>query len=89
MKVNGQHAIGPGGQREAGGAEPGLKVGHATRSVDECVRLAKADMTIRTALLESRWIWGDQPLARDFQKRFREEVVDGTGMAFVEAKFTH
>ena len=30
----------------------GLKVGHATRSVDECIRLAKADMTIRTSLLE-------------------------------------
>ena len=27
----------------------GLKVGHATRSVDECIRQAKADMTIRTA----------------------------------------
>ena len=34
----------------------GLKVGHATRSVDECVRLAKADMTIRTAVLESRYL---------------------------------
>ena len=30
----------------------GQKVGHATRSVDECIRQAKADMTIRTALLE-------------------------------------
>ena len=27
----------------------GLKVGHATRSVNECIRQAKADMTIRTA----------------------------------------
>src|SRR5262249_34964177 len=31
----------------------GLKVGHATRSVDESIRQAKADMTIRTALLEA------------------------------------
>ena len=30
----------------------GQKVGHATRSVSECIRQAKADMTIRTALLE-------------------------------------
>src|SRR3984885_8262042 len=37
----------------------GLKVGHATRSVDECIRQAKADMTIRTALLESRYLFGD------------------------------
>ena len=34
----------------------GLKVGHATRSVDECIRQAKADMTIRTAVLEARYL---------------------------------
>ena len=41
----------------------GLKVGHATRSVDECIRLSVSDVTIRTAVLEQRWIWGDQALA--------------------------
>ncbi len=34
----------------------GLKVGHATRSIDDCIRLAKADITIRTAMLEARYI---------------------------------
>ena len=34
----------------------GLKVGHATRTVSECIRQAKADMTIRTALLEARFL---------------------------------
>jgi [protein-PII] uridylyltransferase len=32
----------------------GLKVGHATRNIDECMRLSKTDMTIRTAILEAR-----------------------------------
>src|SRR5262245_11804819 len=32
----------------------GLKVGHATRSLDECLRLAREDLTIRTALVEPR-----------------------------------
>ncbi len=36
----------------------GFKVGHATRTVDECVRLSKSDMTIRTAILEVRAICG-------------------------------
>ena len=40
--------------------DTGLKVGHATRSVDECIRQAKADMTIRTAILEARFLLGDQ-----------------------------
>ncbi len=31
----------------------GLKVGHATRSVEECLRQAKSDLTIRTALARS------------------------------------
>src|SRR5712671_1129339 len=40
----------------------GLKVGHATRSIDDCIRLAQADMTIRTAILEARFLLGDKNL---------------------------
>src|SRR5690606_20496376 len=36
----------------------GLKVGHSSRSLDDMVRMAKADLTIRTALLEGRYLWG-------------------------------
>ncbi len=64
----------------------GLKVGHATRSVDECIRQAKADMTIRTALLEARYLWGEQRLFLELRRRFQKEVAAGTGLAFVEAK---
>ena len=64
----------------------GLKVGHATRSIDETIRLAKDDMTIRTSLLEARWLWGDETMFKDFKARFRSDVIDGTGYAFVEAK---
>ncbi|MBI5166030.1 MAG: [protein-PII] uridylyltransferase, partial [Magnetospirillum sp.] len=64
----------------------GLKVGHSTRSADECLRQAKADLTIRTALLETRWVWGDQPLFHDLERRFRAEVVTGTAEEFIEAK---
>jgi len=64
----------------------GLKVGHATRSIDECLRLAQQDVTIRTALLESRYLWGDRALSETFKHRYRAEVVDGSGTAYVEAK---
>src|SRR3546814_3125770 len=37
-----------------------LKVGHSSRSIDETMRMAREDLTIRTALLEGRYIWGDQ-----------------------------
>ncbi|WP_346893024.1 [protein-PII] uridylyltransferase [uncultured Roseibium sp.] len=64
----------------------GLKVGHATRNIDECIRLSKTDMTIRTAILEARYIWGDEPLFDDLVSRFDEEVVKGTSSEFIEAK---
>ena len=40
----------------------GLKVGHATRSIDECIRQSMADMTIRTGILEARFLLGDRKL---------------------------
>ena len=64
----------------------GLKVGHATRSINEAIRLAKDDMTIRTSLLEARWVWGDQEMFKKFKNRFLSDVVADTGLAFVEAK---
>jgi [protein-PII] uridylyltransferase len=64
----------------------GQKVGHATRSVNECIRQAKADMTIRTALLESRYLFGDAALHGELTARFDKEVVQGSAAEFVAAK---
>ncbi|MBM3558351.1 MAG: [protein-PII] uridylyltransferase [Alphaproteobacteria bacterium] len=64
----------------------GLKVGHSTRSVDECVRLARQDITIRTALLESRLLLGDTALFADLRRAFRDKVATGTALEFVTAK---
>ena len=50
----------------------GLKVGHATRSVDECIRQAKADMTIRTAILEARFLLGDRKLFDELVDALRQ-----------------
>jgi [protein-PII] uridylyltransferase len=66
--------------------DTGLKVGHATRSVDECIRQAKADMTIRTAILESRFLLGDKKLLDELVTRFDDEVVRNTATQFVAAK---
>jgi [protein-PII] uridylyltransferase len=64
----------------------GLKVGHATRSIAECVRLAKQDITIRTSLLEARYIWGDRELYDELRKKFWSDIATGNGQDFVEAK---
>jgi [protein-PII] uridylyltransferase len=64
----------------------GLKVGHATRSVADLIRLSREDVTIRTAMLEARYVWGDQPLYDEAGVRFRRDVVAGTEREFTQLK---
>lgn len=66
----------------------GLKVGTSTRSVDDCIRLAKSDITIRTSLLEARFICGDAALYRKLRQRFRNDIVLTDRSDFVESKLS-
>ena len=66
----------------------GLKVGHSSRNIDECLKLAREDHTIQTALLEARRIAGDESLAQELFTRFRKEVADRDHAAFITAKLT-
>ena len=64
----------------------GQKVGHAVRSVDECIRMARADMTVRTATLEARFLTGDKALYDQLTHRFETEIMPKTGPEFIAAK---
>ena len=64
----------------------GLKVGQATRSVDECIRLSKDDCAVTTTLLEARFLWGDRDLMSELGKRFDKEIRGNRQVGFVEAK---
>jgi [protein-PII] uridylyltransferase len=64
----------------------GLKIGHSSRSVDDLVRLSASDYTIRTAVLESRYVWGDELLCDEAHSRFWKEVVGGNAQKFVTEK---
>ncbi len=63
-----------------------LKVGHATRTIRDCVRLGSEDFTIQTALLEHRFIAGDTALELELSEALNAELFGGTGRAFIEAK---
>ena len=63
-----------------------LKVGHSIRSPAQLIALARKDMTVRTAFLEARWLWGEEKLFDATMRRFRKEVVAGTAAEFVTAK---
>src|ERR1043166_6752191 len=64
----------------------GLKVGHATRSLDDCIRLSRHDISIRTALLEARFLWGERQLYDELRPRHRCEGAAGPRAPFWGAK---
>ena len=63
-----------------------LKVGHASRTVRDCLRLGREDITIRTALLEHRFICGHAPLAEELGARLWSDLFRNSGPEFIEAK---
>ena len=66
----------------------GFKVGHATRDVNECLAQAKNDMTIRTSILEARYLLGDRDLFKQMFERFDKEIVANSAAEFIEAKLS-
>lgn len=64
----------------------GLQVGHSSRTVQDTLKMSREDLTIRTALLEGRYIWGDEELYAEVSHRFWAEVVKGTEAKFLSEK---
>ena len=63
-----------------------LKVGHSSRTIKDCIRLGHEDFTIRTSLLEHRFLDGDRKLADELDSRLKTDLFSGTGRDFIEAK---
>lgn len=64
----------------------GLKVGHAFRTVDECIRLGREDLNTKTALLDARFMFGDKAIADTLTERFRNEIAKGHEADFISEK---
>ncbi|MDE2648912.1 MAG: [protein-PII] uridylyltransferase [Paracoccaceae bacterium] len=63
-----------------------LKIGHATRSIKDCLEISKSDFTVKTALLESRFLYGDNTLAGNLDKKLWGNINKNSASEFVEAK---
>ena len=63
-----------------------LKIGHASRTIKDCLRLAREDYTIRTALVEYRYLAGDAALAQALGQRLWQDLFRNTASDFIEAK---
>ena len=64
----------------------GLKVGHATRSIAECLTESARDTTIRTALLDGRHVAGEADLFGALHASFRAACKEAGAAGFVTAK---
>jgi [protein-PII] uridylyltransferase len=64
----------------------GLKVGNAFRAPIDCVKLAQDDVTIKTSMLDARFICGDQALAEDMMALFQRESIKGKDAQFIADK---
>ena len=64
----------------------GLKVGHAVRSIDDCVKVANADMQSKTSLIEARLIAGDEGLFKKLQKAVVAKCVAGFEDRYIAAR---
>ena len=63
-----------------------LKVGHSSRSIKDCLRLGSEDYTIRTAMLEHRFVCGDINLASQLNEKLWKNLFSGTAKDFISAK---
>jgi len=63
-----------------------LKVGHASRTIKDCIRLGREDFTIRTSLVEHRYLAGDAALAQTLTETLFTDLFEGTAAEFIEAK---
>jgi [protein-PII] uridylyltransferase len=61
----------------------GLKIGHSVRTLDECVKVANTDMQSKTSLIEARFIAGDEPLFKKFQKTLVAKCVEGHEQEYI------
>ncbi|MEY3798988.1 MAG: hypothetical protein RLZZ406_289, partial [Pseudomonadota bacterium] len=63
--------------------DAGLEIASSVRTVAECISESEQDITVRTSLLEARFICGKRPLFKEFTKAF-EVAMDPK--AFFQAK---
>ena len=64
-----------------------LDVGYSVRTARDCLSLMQQDLTIRTALLDARFLTGDPEHFREFQKQVFQQVLMRNTQAFLKEKY--
>ena len=65
-----------------------FKVGHSSRTIADCVRLGLDDLTIRTSMLEKRYLCGSRVLFKELETTLNRKVFSKKASNFVEGKLS-
>ena len=63
-----------------------LQVGHSSRSISNCIEMARGDLTIKTSLLEARYLLGSKEVFAEFYKTFQREIIEKGARDFIKQK---
>lgn len=66
--------------------DTGFKVGHSSRSINECIDEAKSEQQSKTALMDTRLIAGDSELVDEFIRRYQRDCIQKNPDAFFELR---
>ena len=64
----------------------GMEIGHSSRTIKDCVNLAKEDLTIKTSMVETRFLIGDQILYGRFTTSINKKVLQKGVKKFLNSK---
>ena len=66
----------------------GFQVGHSVRTIGDCLELAASDSTIRTSMMEARFLAGSPEFFQEFHSRYLRKVICRGTDRFIEQKVT-
>ncbi len=68
--------------------DSGFQVGHSVRTIQDCVDLGLADLTVRTSMMEARFLAGSADLFQQFHARYVRKVVAHGFDTYLDQKVT-
>ncbi|MBT7475121.1 MAG: [protein-PII] uridylyltransferase [Nitrospina sp.] len=64
----------------------GMEIGHSSRTIKDCVKLAKEDLTIKTSMIETRFLIGNRSTYEKFYSSIHKNVLQKGVKQFLNSK---
>lgn len=64
----------------------GMEIGHSCRTLKDCLRLAEEDLTVKTSMIETRFLIGDQARYKKFASSISKHILRKNIQSFLRSK---